>query len=103
MGFHFVCPVYYIFIGCLVTENHLFEPLLMSPRWIMFLGFCLGVPAATSLLAFYWHTAKWSKHPIARSLSHYADSNSTWHSVASRINIEYRRMDKFTTGMYIAM
>lgn len=32
-----------------------------------------------------------SSHPIAQSLAIYANNNTTWSSVASEVNIEYRR------------
>ncbi|XP_046743391.1 E3 ubiquitin-protein ligase TM129 isoform X2 [Diprion similis] len=38
--------------------------------------------------------SNWSTHPIAKALSVYSNDNNTWITVASNINIEYRRIDK---------
>ncbi|XP_063873330.1 transmembrane protein 129-like isoform X2 [Scylla paramamosain] len=48
-----------------------------------------------------WWSSGWHKHPLATSLVVYAPNNSpdAWKSVAADINTEYRRVDKFTSGV----
>ncbi|XP_033209594.1 E3 ubiquitin-protein ligase TM129 [Belonocnema kinseyi] len=41
-----------------------------------------------------WSRNNWATHPIAESLAVYCNNNTRWISVASDINIEYRRIDK---------
>ena len=97
-----VCFVsgYYLFMGTVIRDD-LFDPSRIQFSWACFLLVSVVLPVTTGVLSFYWSRQKWKNHPIAQTLSHYADANSSWHSVASRINIEYRRMDKFTTGTFL--
>ncbi|MPC47678.1 E3 ubiquitin-protein ligase TM129 [Portunus trituberculatus] len=48
-----------------------------------------------------WWASGWHKHPLAVSLAVYAPNNSpdAWKFVAADINTEYRRVDKFTSGV----
>ncbi|KAG0710686.1 Transmembrane protein 129 [Chionoecetes opilio] len=48
-----------------------------------------------------WWRSGWCRHPLAARLAVYAPSNSpeAWKSVASDINTEFRRVDKFTSGV----
>ena len=75
------------------------QPWTISFYWQLYLAVCIIVPICAFLLAFYWSRNKWSNHPIARTLQHHAQRGSSWPSVASLINIEFRRIDKFTTGI----
>ena len=47
----------------------------------------------------YWSLNDWNNHPLAKQLGYLADENSSWRAVASSINIEFRRIDKFTSGI----
>lgn len=90
---------YYIGRICVASADEKFlNPLVLSAPWRVFLTFCLILPLCTVLVAYYWSRLKWQRHPIARSLQHLAPAGSTWHAVASSINVEFRRFDKFTTG-----
>lgn len=48
---------------------------------------------------FEWSAHDWATHPIALNLSVYSNNNMSWMSVASDINVEYRRFiqKKFLT------
>ncbi|XP_040448019.1 E3 ubiquitin-protein ligase TM129 isoform X2 [Falco naumanni] len=59
------------------------------------LGYYLAV---TSALAYYWSRKGWNNHPLARTLAVHALPQSGWREVASSINTEFRRIDKFATG-----
>lgn len=55
---------------------------------------------ATVLVA-YWRKNNWNKHPLCRTLSLYAQTDvyspHAWVAVASNVNTEFRRVDKFST------
>ncbi|WAR22491.1 TM129-like protein [Mya arenaria] len=55
------------------------------------------VPAAC-LVVLYWSQNKWDNHPIARQLDNLKEPESNWRAVASSVNVEFRRIDKFTSG-----
>ncbi|XP_072766918.1 E3 ubiquitin-protein ligase TM129 [Anoplolepis gracilipes] len=56
---------------------------------------CLTIaPVYTLNKVLEWSSHDWAMHPIARNLSIYSNNNMSWMSVASDINVEYRRVDK---------
>ncbi|KAK5644774.1 hypothetical protein RI129_006074 [Pyrocoelia pectoralis] len=65
-----------------------------SLLWQLFTNSCFIFP----LLALYqiktWSDDNWKNHPIAVNLSKFCNNNGTWLSVASDINVEFRRIDK---------
>ncbi|XP_072177940.1 E3 ubiquitin-protein ligase TM129-like [Diadema setosum] len=94
--FHATLPLgYYVGLGLVCPEYNLFNPWLTGAPWLTYLGVSISVLIITLLIAFYWSSNKWSKHPIATTLGYHADS---WRGVASNINIEFRRINKFSTG-----
>lgn len=96
---HSMLPLgYYVGMGFLSADLDLFDLTTIGFYWGLFLAVCLTLPIAVGVLAAHWSRNNWKCHPIAQSLGLYADNNSSWHAVASNINIEFRRMDKFTTG-----
>ena len=60
---------------------------------------CVIIHLAAVILALYWHRNKWSNHPIAQTLKYHAPAGSSWMAMASSVNVEFRRIDKFTTGI----
>ena len=70
-------------------------PFASSLLWQCGLAVSLLLPLLTLSLASYWSRRRWARHPLARQLAvHDAD----WRAVASQINTEVRRVDKFTSG-----
>lgn len=60
--------------------------------WWLFLSACALVGPLFSLYqVLQWSRNNWATHPIAESLAVYCNNNTTWLSVASDINIEFRR------------
>jgi len=55
-------------------------------------------PACVLTLAIYWHSKNCEHHPLVKQLSNLAGEQDSWRAVASSINIEFRRIDKFTSG-----
>ena len=50
------------------------------------------------LLVLYWYQNNWENHPVIKLLKSHTRQGQGWKTVASSINIEFRRIDKFTTG-----
>lgn len=64
----------------------------------IYLGIAISVAIIAGFVVFYWSRNKWNNHPIASQLGYLGESDSNWRSVASSINIEFRRIDKFSSG-----
>ncbi|GFR96538.1 E3 ubiquitin-protein ligase TM129-like [Elysia marginata] len=89
---------YYLSLGLFAPEQTLFSLDQVEAGWLLFLVISLLLPGLSCICVLYWHRKKWDYHPLARQLSLLGDANSTWRSVASSINVEFRRVDKFTSG-----
>lgn len=89
------CLGLWLFVGINLIQLWSF-----SIFWQLFMITSILLPCAAALVAFYWSRSKWSNHPIAKLLQAHAPGGSTWQAVASAINIEFRRIDKFTTGAH---
>lgn len=66
--------------------------------WQVYFGLSLAIQLLSCALAFYWSRRGWANHPICQALSTYALPHSSWRAVASSINTEFRRIDKFASG-----
>jgi len=97
---HSLLPlVYYFFLGWTCPELQLLS-LDVAVHWQLFFFLSLVPPTLVALVTYYWYRKHWQGHPIATSLSHHAPQGSSWLAVASSVNIEFRRIDKFTTGLH---
>ena len=56
--------------------------------------FCFGSFIVGMLLSLFWRFSNWRFHPLAKDLLRYG---SPWRGVASQINLEYRRIEKFSS------
>ncbi|KAL2746341.1 E3 ubiquitin-protein ligase TM129 [Vespula maculifrons] len=65
-----------------------------SPLWSILIIVTIAGPAYILYTIFKWSENNWKMHPIVQNLSIYCDDNTNWMSVASEIDIEYRRIDK---------
>uniref|UniRef100_A0A8D2PQL1 Transmembrane protein 129 n=1 Tax=Zosterops lateralis melanops TaxID=1220523 RepID=A0A8D2PQL1_ZOSLA len=96
---HSLLPLgYYLGMCFAAPEKHLCFFYLASKEWKTFFFFAVLLPAITSALAYYWSRKGWNNHPLARTLAVHALPQSGWRAVASSINTEFRRIDKFATG-----
>jgi hypothetical protein len=59
--------------------------------WQLFVFVAIVVPLVAVYLAWGWWKDHWKSHPVARSLAWFCNPNADWVSVASDINIEFRR------------
>lgn len=65
-----------------------------SFSWKVYVLVSVILPLTVSLFLFAWFRNSWKKHPIAQKLAVYSNPGATWWTVASDINIEFRRVDK---------
>lgn len=67
---------------------------------IIIMASLLPVLVAAGVVAYWWQH-DWRHHPLSRSLALYTPENivspNAWMSVASNVNTEFRRIDKFST------
>lgn len=62
-----------------------------NPFWPTLAACSLIGPIYALFKVIVWSKNNWSSHPIAECLAVYCNNNTSWMSVASDINIEYRR------------
>jgi len=79
-------------------HRNFLEPTALSVWWNVYLVISVLILFAALVVAFWWSRNNWSNHPLAQQLQRFAPSGSTWRAVTSSINVEFRRIDKFTTG-----
>ncbi|KAG8591210.1 hypothetical protein GDO81_000087 [Engystomops pustulosus] len=97
---HSLLPLgYYIGMCFAAPEKQLYSVYTAGEGWKMFALCAVILPTAVGFLALYWSQKRWSNHPLARTLCHHALPQSDWRVVASSINTEFRRIDKFATGV----
>ncbi|KAM7158402.1 E3 ubiquitin-protein ligase TM129 isoform 2-T2 [Molossus nigricans] len=80
------------------SEKRLYSPSQVPEAWRFFLLLAVTLPTITCTLIYYWSWDRWARHPLARTLALYALPQSGWQAVASSVNTEFRRIDKFATG-----
>ena len=88
---------YYIGLSFVAPDLHLFYLDEISLWMLLYLMVSTIVCISTFALCYYWSKNNWGNHPIARALQHQGN-NTAWTDVAARMNTEFRRIDKFTTG-----
>ncbi|XP_021564308.1 E3 ubiquitin-protein ligase TM129 isoform X3 [Carlito syrichta] len=96
---HSLLPLgYYVGMCFAASEKELYFPSQAPEAWQLFLLLAVTLPSAACILIYYWSHDQWAHHPLARTLALYALPHSGWWAVASSINTEFRRIDKFATG-----
>ncbi|XP_007896134.1 E3 ubiquitin-protein ligase TM129 [Callorhinchus milii] len=95
---HSLLPLGYYAGMCIASSDEKPFYFLLSEGWIVYLVIAVLIPTFVSLVALYWSLNKWGNHPIARSLAYHALPQSGWRAVASSVNTEFRRIDKFASG-----
>ncbi|XP_065829573.1 E3 ubiquitin-protein ligase TM129-like [Oscarella lobularis] len=92
---HAALPMGYTLVGGLFHEPMNIVHLDRAPNWIKYYNLaaiaCLTIGC---VMAKYWTSKNWSRHPLARRLAVY---DPDWRSVAASLNIEFRRVDKFVS------
>ena len=90
---------YYVMLGWFAPELDLFTPWSLPIICQLYLSVSVFLVLLAACVVLYWSRNNWNSHPIAKQLGYLADENSSWRAVAASINIEFRRIDKFTSGM----
>lgn len=81
-------------LGLALTENIDAAQTILGKNnslWLILIICALIGPLFTICKVLQWSASNWSNHPIAKALSVYCNNNSTWLSIASDVNIEFRR------------
>ncbi|KAH0624415.1 hypothetical protein JD844_031827 [Phrynosoma platyrhinos] len=89
---------YYIGMCFAAPEKQLCSFYQIPEGWKVFFFLAVLAPTVAGVLAYYWSQNGWSNHPLVKTISLYALPQSDWRAVASSINTEFRRIDKFATG-----
>uniref|UniRef100_A0A1A8KD09 Transmembrane protein 129 n=1 Tax=Nothobranchius kuhntae TaxID=321403 RepID=A0A1A8KD09_NOTKU len=90
---------YYLGMCVAAPEKHLNSFYQVSHSWRAFLLLAVCLHLASCAVVIYWSCCQWHGHPIRRALqAHVRPPHSRWGSVASSINTEFRRIDKFAAG-----
>lgn len=97
--YYFLPTGYYLGLGLFAPELSLYNLDQLSILWSVYLIFSLVLLGFSLLLAIYWHGGNWDNHPLAKELKLLGGEGNSWRSVASSINVEFRRVDKFTSGI----
>lgn len=89
---------YYVGMCFASPEQNLLYVHQATVGWQLYFSVSLAVLLVSCVLALHWSRRGWENHPICRALSAHAQPQSSWRAVASSINIEFRRIDKFSSG-----
>ncbi|CDQ82497.1 E3 ubiquitin-protein ligase TM129 isoform 3-T3 [Salvelinus alpinus] len=96
---HSTLPLGYYMGMCIAApEKYLAYVHLISDGWRAFFTLSLALQLFSWVLVIYWSRHKWGNHPISQNLKAHALPQSGWGAVASSVNTEFRRIDKFATG-----
>ncbi|KAL7886380.1 hypothetical protein AOLI_G00066750 [Acnodon oligacanthus] len=89
---------YYIGMCIAAPEENLMYIHLASQGWQLYFGLSMAFQLLSCALVFHWSENEWANHPISKTLGIFALPQSSWRAVASSINTEFRRIEKFATG-----
>jgi len=88
--------IYYIGLAIVSQDMQLFAISRLSATTTIFALLCLSTFIIGILLFTFWSMLNWKYHPLARDLVKYGTS---WRDVASQINLEFRRLEKYSSIM----
>ncbi|XP_076472348.1 E3 ubiquitin-protein ligase TM129-like [Babylonia areolata] len=92
---HSFIPLGYVVgLGLFAPEVSVWE---LAGGWL--LTACIALPLGLAACVLFWQRDGWDRHPIANQLAQLS-SGRGWRDVASAINIEFRRIDKFASGSF---
>ncbi|XP_028816195.1 E3 ubiquitin-protein ligase TM129 [Denticeps clupeoides] len=97
---HSALPLGYYLGMCVVASNsNQLSEHLSSKGWQVYVVVSSSILLSSCLLSLSWCQRQWASHPIPKALAAHAPAQSSWRAVASSINTEFRRIDKFATGV----
>lgn len=86
--------VYYLGLAIVAPQYDLFSFTKLSPWTTVLALVCFGWFLCGVLLSVYWSLLNWKYHPLTKDLLKYG---SPWRGVAAQINLEFRRIEKFSS------
>ena len=98
---HAMIPIgYYLYLGFFSTDLNLFNFSSLGLFWKLYVGVSILFAIFWLTLVYYWKMNNFSNHPIASCLRLFArnQNRNSWKEIANEINIEFRRVDKFSAG-----
>ncbi|KAI4491749.1 hypothetical protein M0804_003141 [Polistes exclamans] len=93
---HSILPFGYI-LGLILFDHidaNKIQLFYQSPLWLTVVIVTIAGPAYVLYRIFKWSKNDWKMHPIVQNLLIYTDNNANWKTVASEIDVEYKRIDK---------
>jgi len=87
-----------ILFGNSIGSDFLY-PWSLPVHWQLYLAASVVVLWLAMAFAVWWSQNAWSYHPLAQRLQCLAPAGHSWRAMASSINTEFRRFDKFATGV----
>ena len=81
-------------MGITTPNSRLFNINELTPLRFLLASVCFGTFIIGTLTCLLWTQKNWRFHPLSKDLLKYG---SPWRSVASSINLEYRRLEKFSS------
>ncbi|XP_012281633.1 E3 ubiquitin-protein ligase TM129 [Orussus abietinus] len=92
---HSLIPCGYILgLICFDYMQAVHDVLHSDRVWLEIVILTAAWPIYSLCKSLYWSLGNWSFHPVAKILKTFCDSNQTWVSIATGINIEYKSIDK---------
>lgn len=102
MLIHALLPIGY-YVGMILFGNSIgsdfLYPWSLPVHWQLYLAASVVVLWLAMAFAVWWSQNAWSYHPLAQRLQCLAPAGHSWRAMASSINTEFRRFDKFATGV----
>lgn len=86
---------YFVGIYCFTDQPSVLQLAWSNIGWQIVFTFAILLPVTACTIAFYWSQNNWKYHPVVRNLE---KSGRIWNDIATEINEEYRRVDKFVSG-----
>ncbi|KAL8624098.1 hypothetical protein ACOMHN_036101 [Nucella lapillus] len=94
---HSLFPLgYLVGLGLFAPELSIWE---LTGCWQILFTACVALPLVVGACLLYWQQDNWERHPVATQLAQLG-SGQGWRDVASAINTEFRRIDKFASGTH---
>lgn len=93
---HSLLPLGYFFCFPLFVESFEEQKFWQEKCiWEAAVGISVVFPTVIIMIALYWAMEDWKHHPAVKVLAQYGQP---WRVVAARIDMEFRRVDKFASG-----
>lgn len=97
--FHSLLPFSYYVVLLLLhfvsSDHYQFNPWKGGLYWDVYFYLTSSITLLALTFGYYWSWSNWKYHPIASNLKQF---DQRWRVVASSVNNEFRRIEKFSSG-----